>query len=119
VTTGELVKRKYIKMKTVCPGGKEKTFEAVDMRGGIMNEYSGGTKNENRVNACYKYGSEDWKAKFNMLLDDGLTCNDCVHIKRCCSLFGQSPYVNEGKCQFYPNRFAAKRDKRHGMTQGG
>jgi hypothetical protein len=67
-------------------------------------------KSESRVKN-YKPGSEDWKAEYNMLLDDGLTCNDCVHITRCCSLFGQTPYVNEGKCQFYPNRFYPKNKK--------
>jgi hypothetical protein len=64
-------------------------------------------KSESRVKN-YKPGSEDWKAEYNMLLDDGLTCNDCAHVNRCCSLFGQTPYVNEGKCQFYPNRFYPK-----------
>jgi hypothetical protein len=70
---------------------------------------SGGVtmKSESRVKN-YNPGSADWKAEYDMLLDDGLTCNDCVHVKRCCSLFGQTPYVNEGKCQFYPNRFYPK-----------
>lgn len=27
--------------------------------------------------------------------------------ERCCALFGQRPYVNNGRCQFYPNRFWA------------
>jgi hypothetical protein len=65
-------------------------------------------KSESRVK-YYKPGSEDWKAEYAMLLDDGLTCNDCSHVNRCCSLFGQSPYVSEGKCQFYPNRFYPKK----------
>jgi hypothetical protein len=64
-------------------------------------------KSESRVKH-YRPGSEDWKAEYAMLLDDGLTCNDCVHVTRCCSLFGQSTYVDEGKCQFYPNRFYQK-----------
>jgi hypothetical protein len=61
-------------------------------------------KSESRVKG-YKPGTEDWRAEYNMLLDDGVTCNDCVFVKKCCSIFGQTPYVNEGKCQFYPNRF--------------
>jgi hypothetical protein len=67
-----------------------------------------GMKSESRVKD-YKPGTETWKAEYNMLLDDGLTCNDCAHVKRCCLLFGQTPHVNEGKCQFYPNRFIADR----------
>jgi hypothetical protein len=61
-------------------------------------------KSESRVKG-YKPGTEEWKAEYNMLLEDGLTCNNCTHVKKCCSIFGQTPYVNEGKCQFYPNRF--------------
>jgi hypothetical protein len=65
-------------------------------------------KSEDRVKG-YKKGTEDWKAEYNMLLDDGVTCNDCVHVERCCVLFGQRPHVNDGRCQFYPNRFSAKK----------
>jgi len=64
-------------------------------------------KSKDRVKG-YKEGTEDWEAEYNMLLDDGVTCNDCRHVERCCKLFGQKPYVNNGKCQFYPNRFLAK-----------
>jgi hypothetical protein len=73
-----------------------------------IDEGEGGMKSESRVSGYYKPGSKDWKAEYDMLLDDGLMCNDCVHVKRCCLLFGQTPYVNEGKCQFYPNRFYPK-----------
>lgn len=62
-------------------------------------------KSKNRVPSGYLEGSRDWEAEYNMLLDDGLTCNDCSHVERCCSMFGQRPYVNSGRCQFYPNRF--------------
>jgi hypothetical protein len=67
-------------------------------------------KSESRVKG-YKPGSKDWKAEYDMLLDDGLTCNECVHVERCCLLFGQTTYVNEGKCQFYPNRFCQKTEE--------
>lgn len=65
-------------------------------------------KSEDRVK-LFKPGSSSWNEAYNMLLDDGLTCNDCVYVEKCCSLFGQTPHVNEGQCQFYPNRFAFKK----------
>lgn len=67
-------------------------------------------KSESRVKG-YKPGTRDWTAEYNMLLDDGVTCNDCRHVKRCCAIFGQKPYVNDGRCQFYPNSFSAKAKK--------
>jgi hypothetical protein len=62
-------------------------------------------KSEERVKG-YRKGTESWEAEYDMLLEDGATCNDCRHVKRCCTIFGQAPYVTEGKCQFYPNRFS-------------
>jgi hypothetical protein len=61
-------------------------------------------KSKDRVKG-YKEGTQDWNAEYNMLLDDGVTCNECAHVEKCCALFGQRPYVNSGRCQFYPNRF--------------
>lgn len=61
-------------------------------------------KSENRVKG-YQKGTPDWKAEYNMLLPDGATCNDCCNVRRCCALFGQTPYINSGKCQFYPSHF--------------
>ena len=61
-------------------------------------------KSKNRVKG-YTDGTSDWYAEYNMLLDDGVTCNECLHVDRCCSLFGQRPYINSGRCQFYPNKF--------------
>lgn len=66
-------------------------------------------KSENRVRD-HKPGTEDWKVAYDMLLDDGVTCNECIHVERCCGIFGQKPYVNKGECQFHPNRFTAKPD---------
>jgi hypothetical protein len=40
-----------------------------------------------------------------MALADGVTCADCVHVERCCSIFGQLP--EDQSCQFYPVRFLA------------
>lgn len=40
-----------------------------------------------------------------MELAPGVTCADCVHVKRCCSIFGQIP--EDESCQFYPSRFRA------------
>lgn len=64
-------------------------------------------KSKSRVPAGYREGTRDWKDQYDMLLDDGVTCNECVHVGRCCTLFGQRPYINSGRCQFYPNRFKA------------
>ena len=74
-------------------------------------------KSKDRVPRCYKEGTQDWEAEYNMLLDDGVTCNDCIHVSRCTRLFGQGPYVNDGKCQFYPNKFMGKR--REKSSEGG
>ena len=63
-------------------------------------------KSKNRVMSGYKEGTKGWQDQYDMLLDDGVTCNDCRHVKRCCDIFGQRPYVNDGQCQFHPNRFS-------------
>lgn len=60
-------------------------------------------KSKNRVHPAYKEGSKDWKAQYDMLLDDGVTCADCMHVNRCTSMFGSDP--EHDYCQFYPNRF--------------
>lgn len=60
-------------------------------------------KSENRVRG-YRKGTEDWNADYNMLLDDGVTCKECVHCDRCCSIFGQEEIGT--RCQFYPSRFS-------------
>ena len=62
-------------------------------------------KSESRVKG-YKKGTKDWAADYNMLLDDGVTCNDCAHNKRCFA-FGFSRPGSE-RCDFYPNRFLSK-----------
>lgn len=58
----------------------------------------------------YRPGTQDWTDQYDMLLDNDVTCNDCVHVKRCCAIFGQGPYVNDGRCQFHPNRFRRRKD---------
>lgn len=60
-------------------------------------------KSINRIHKAYKEGTEDWNAIYNMLLDDGVTCEDCKHSKRCCSIFGSK--LTDTMCQFHPNRF--------------
>ena len=75
-------------------------------------------KSKDRVSAGYREGTRDWNDQYNMLLDDGVTCNDCIHIERCCAIFGQRPYVNSGRCQFYPNRFSAKQQVSHDGGEG-
>lgn len=63
-------------------------------------------KSKDRVPEGYREGTRDWQDQYDMLLDDGVTCNDCAHVKRCCALFGQEP--NDESCQFYPNCFTEK-----------
>lgn len=60
-------------------------------------------KSKDRVHRCYKEGSNAWKAQYDMLLEDGVTCGDCAHCRRCCTLFGQKE--TDDRCQFYPSRF--------------
>lgn len=64
------------------------------------------TKSKDRVHKAYKEGEPDWDAQYNMLLDDGVTCGDCVHSVRCKMLFDGND--NNTSCQFYPSRFFAK-----------
>lgn len=65
-------------------------------------------KDKNRVPKYYKEGTEDFNAKYNMLLDDGITCSSCKHSERCSLLFGQN--LESTSCQFYPNKFSAKKN---------
>lgn len=60
-------------------------------------------KAESRVPKGYKKGTSDWSAEYNMLLDDGVTCGDCMHAYRCRILFGGDD--GNTKCQFHPSRF--------------
>jgi len=60
-------------------------------------------KSEDRVSNCYIKGTTDWKAQYDMLLDDGVTCGDCAHSLRCKTIFGGND--SNTHCQFYPNRF--------------
>lgn len=61
------------------------------------------TKSKNRVNKAYKEGTPEWDAEYNMLLDDGVACAECRHIRRCATIFGQNE--KDTSCQFHPNRF--------------
>lgn len=60
-------------------------------------------KSKNRVPSYYKEGTEDWKAEYDMLLDDGVTCKQCRNCKKCTTIFGQKE--TDTSCQFYPSRF--------------
>lgn len=66
-------------------------------------------KSKDRVPEGYREGTRDWQDQYDMLLDDGVTCNDCAYVKQCCGFFGQEP--NGESCQFYPNRFTEKDGK--------
>lgn len=41
-----------------------------------------------------------------MMLPEGKTCADCVHIRRC-TMFGFTPTPEETMCSFGPSRFRA------------
>jgi len=73
-------------------------------------------KSESRVPKGYRPGSDDWKAEYNMLLDDGVICSDCVHTSKCCLIFGGNG--TNTKCDFYPNRFRARLDLADGAGEG-
>ncbi len=60
-------------------------------------------KSKDRVPAYFKEGSSDWKAEYNMLLDDGITCGDCAYSRRCELMFGGDN--SNTSCQFHPNKF--------------
>jgi hypothetical protein len=51
-----------------------------------------------RHNAHDKVGQD-------MNLPPGKTCADCVHVHRCCALFGHMP--QDQVCDWYPSRFHA------------
>lgn len=38
-----------------------------------------------------------------MRLPEGRTCGDCVHVKRCCAMFGHTP--SDTSCDWHPIRF--------------
>ena len=63
-------------------------------------------KSPDRVSKFYLSSPSDWKAQYNMLLMDGVTCGDCLHSNRCNSIFGGDD--KNTSCQFYPNRFQRK-----------
>ena len=59
------------------------------------------SKDPKRVSLMYKPGTKEWEAQYNMLLDDGVTCEDCIHCTdngSCCGIFGGSK--TNTKCQF-------------------
>lgn len=60
-------------------------------------------KSKDRVQKYYEEGTRDWEAQYNMLHDDGVTCNDCKHAGWCKLMIGISG--NETSCDWYPNRF--------------
>lgn len=74
------------------------------------------TKNKNRVSPLYKQGTKEWNAQYNMLLDDSVTCAQCIYFYgNCGQIFGAKP---EGtKCQWFPNCFQAfSENKANGQT---
>jgi len=49
-----------------------------------------------------------------MALPTGKTCGDCVHVRRCCGMFGHTP--TDTYCDWFPRRF---RETGAAGTQGG
>ena len=39
----------------------------------------------------------------DMKLPEGMTCADCIHVMRCCAMFGHIP--EDEVCDFAPSRF--------------
>ena len=39
------------------------------------------SKDPKRVSLMYKPGTKEWEAQYNMLLDDGVTCEECIHVR--------------------------------------
>lgn len=42
----------------------------------------------------------------------GATCADCVHMRRCVTMFGADP--SDDACGFYPRRFRRREEASHG-----
>lgn len=42
----------------------------------------------------------------DMSLPAGMTCIDCVHVRRCCTMFGHIP--GDETCDWAPSRFRAR-----------
>jgi len=57
------------------------------------------------------YNAEEKKRIQSMWLSDGITCFDCVHYRRCSTIFGTA--ANDVDCQFHPNRYIAKLGENH------
>lgn len=52
----------------------------------------------------YRRGKDKSKEGVAMELPEGKTCGDCLHCRRCCSIFGRIPA--DEVCDWYPSRFA-------------
>lgn len=53
--------------------------------------------------APMKRGQDGSKEGKEMDLPEGKTCENCAHVRRCCTMFGHIP-ENE-VCDWYPSRF--------------
>ena len=62
-------------------------------------------KSVERVGKFYNYEKypDEWKAQYDMLLPDGITCGGCVHSNKCRTIFGGND--SNTSCQFYHSRF--------------
>jgi len=81
-----------------CPiNSLAKCYDAVELKP---------NKSHHRVSDGYKKYPKEFAAQYNMLLDDGVQCSQCLNVNRCVSMFGQKETATS--CQFYPNRFVLK-----------
>ena len=62
-------------------------------------------KDFKRAPESYRKYPSDFRAQYDMLLPDGIICNDCTHGSYCQKVFGQNP--ENDYCQFYPTRYRA------------
>jgi hypothetical protein len=63
-------------------------------------------KSVSRVREGYTLGTRDHRDQYRMLLPDGKTCADCVHIEKCVSMWGARE--TNTRCTFGDNKFRQK-----------
>ena len=66
------------------------------------------TKKEHR--SIRGLSGTDKKKVQSLWLPEGITCTDCRHFGKCNGIFGT--VASDVDCQFYPNRFIAKKERK-------
>lgn len=65
-----------------------------------------GTRHEFGTNRCYSERKGSTSVFSTMNLPLGMTCGDCVHIRRCNAMFGHMP--PDETCDWFPIKFQAR-----------